>query len=155
MGLGETGKEDREGKEEEVNAYLLDTHVWLWTAQHAVKDVSANFFTEVEEWQRAQAALLSPISAWELGMLAAANQLILNMPVEELWARTTQRDRLGIADLTALVLLESTRLPGDIHRDPADRILIATAREYGLTLVTRDWRILDYAKQGYLKARKP
>jgi PIN domain nuclease of toxin-antitoxin system len=138
-----------------VTTYLLDTHVWLWTAQNATKEVSARFFAEVEDWQKTGAVFLSPISAWELGLLTAASQLDVGMSVEDLWDRSTQRDRFGTADLTARTLIESTRLPGDIHRDPSDRILAATARELGMTLVTRDWRLLDYAKAGHLTARKP
>jgi PIN domain nuclease of toxin-antitoxin system len=52
------------------------------------------------------------------------------------------------------ILIESVRLPGKLHRDPADRILAATARENGLTLLTRDDALLEYAAEGHLAARK-
>ncbi len=57
--------------------------------------------------------------------------------------------------LTPRILIESTRLPGGLHLDPVDRILVATARELGLTLVTRDKLLLAYARKGHLNARKP
>jgi PIN domain nuclease of toxin-antitoxin system len=138
-----------------VTGYLLDTHVWLWIIRGASEEVSKNFFSDVQEWRRTRSIYLSPISCWELGLLVAANQLELDRPIEELWERDTNPDICRIAELTGPILVESTRLPGDLHRDPSDRILAATARATGLTLVTRDWRLLDYAKQGHLKARKP
>jgi PIN domain nuclease of toxin-antitoxin system len=138
-----------------VTGYLLDTHVWLWIMRGATEEVSSRFFSEVEDWQRRGLAYLSPISCWEVGLLVASKQLILDSPIEELWDRNTSQDTCRIAELTGLILFDSTRLPGDLHRDPSDRILAATARSKHLTLVTRDWRLLDYAKQGHLLARKP
>ena len=155
MGLGKTQKVREERKEEAVSGYLLDTHVWLWIMCGATEEVSARFFSEVEDWQREGLAHLSPISCWELGLLVAANQVLLDHPIEELWQQNTDPESFRIAELTGPILVESTRLPGDLHRDPADRILAATARSKQLTLITRDWRLLDYAKHGHLKARKP
>jgi len=123
--------------------------------QKATHEVSNRFFSSIEDWQRDGLVYLSPFSCWELGHLVAFNQLRLDKPIEILWERDTAPESFRIADLTASILLESTRLPGDLHRDPADRILAATARANGFTLVTRDWRLLDYAKLGHLLARKP
>ena len=58
----------------------------------------------------------------------------------------------ALAELTAKILMESSFLPGKLHFDPADRVIAATAREYGYTVVTRDRALLDYADQGYLSA---
>jgi len=138
-----------------LNGYLLDTHVWLWILRGASEEVSKTFFADVEHWRRTRSVYLSPISCWELGLLVSANQIDLPQPVEELWERAITPEICRVAELTGPILAESTRLPGDLHRDPSDRILVATARANGLTLVTRDWRLLDYAKQGHLKARKP
>ncbi len=138
-----------------MNGYLLDTHVWLWITRRAQAEVSAGFFREVENWQREGIAFLSPVSAWEIGLLVASKQLELDLPIDRLWERDTGDHGLRIVPLTARILIESTRLPGEVHRDPADRMLIATAREHGLTLVTRDKNLLRYAKEGHLKARKP
>jgi len=138
-----------------VNGYLLDTHVWLWTMEGNREKVSAHFFSEVEYWQRQRLVYLSPISGWELGLLVAAKQYEIDQPFEQIWERDTDPESFRVAELTGTALYDSNRLPGDLHRDPADRILAATARANRLTLVTRDWRLLDYAKQGHLKARKP
>ena len=88
-------------------------------------------------------------------MLTAANQLDLGMPVERFVEQGTDMGGLQLLPLTPRILIDSTRLPGDLHRDSADRMLVATARELGLTLVTRDKLLLAYAHKGYLNARKP
>lgn len=155
MGMGEAKEGHKKESKEEVNGYLLDTHVWIWITSGASAEVSTRFFSEVEEWQRQGLVYLSPITCWEMGLLVSADQLLLDEPIETLWQRDTNPDAFRIAELTGPILVESTRLPGDLHRDPSDRILTATARVRGLILVTRDWRLLDYAKQGHLKARKP
>ena len=138
-----------------MNGYLLDTHVWLWIISGASDEVSDLFFSEVQEWRCTGSVYLSPISCWELGLLEVAGHIALDQPLQTLWERDTDPDTCRIAELSAPILIESTRLPGDLHRDPADRILAATTRVNKLTLITRDKRLLDYAKQGHIKARKP
>lgn len=142
-------------EEEKVNGFLLDTHSWLWTIRRASGEVSANFFQEVEGWQRRKSLHLSAVSFWEVGLLVAAGRLQLPMPVDRLLDLTTRDEAWNLLPLSPRILLESTRLPGAIHRDPSDRMLVATAREHGLTLVTRDDKLLKYAKHGHLNARKP
>jgi PIN domain nuclease of toxin-antitoxin system len=90
-----------------------------------------------------------------VGLLVAAQQYRLDRPIEEMWEQDTNPESFRIAELTGLILFDSTRLPGDLHRDPSDRILAATARAHKLTLVTRDKRLLRYAKHGHLNIRKP
>jgi PIN domain nuclease of toxin-antitoxin system len=74
------------------------------------------------------------------------------MPPAKLFDEVVMTDGVQIESLTPHILIESSFLPGRLHRDPADRILVATARSQGLTLVTRDHFILDYAEQGYVSA---
>ncbi len=138
-----------------MNGYLLDTHIWIWITNSVADRVSSHFFAEVEEWQRSGLVYLSPFSCWELGLLVEARHISLDQSIEILWDRDTNHDSFRIAELTGRILVESNRLPGDLHHDPADRILAATARVNSLTLITRDKRLLDYAKQGHIKARKP
>ncbi len=138
-----------------MNRYLLDTHVWVWAQRREVTQLRDESFAEIEGWQKEGIVFISPFSAWELGLLERHKQIELGAPVEIFVASATEDDGLQFAALTPAILIASTRLPGDIHRDPADRILAATARELGLTLVTRDKALLAYAKQGHLNARKP
>jgi len=138
-----------------VTGYLLDTHTWLWVQQRATAEVSTGFFSEAEEWQRLGRAYISTISVLEIARLVADGDLELGMSVERFLEEGTRDSGLQLLPLTVQILIESTRLPGEIHRDPADRILVATAREHGMSLVTRDKPLLKYAQQGHLNARKP
>ncbi|AEU39161.1 type II toxin-antitoxin system VapC family toxin [Granulicella mallensis] len=138
-----------------MTGYLLDTHVWLWVQQRATSEVSTGFFPEVEKWQRLGRAYISAVSMWEIARLTADGHIELSMSLERFLSDATRDGGLQLLPLTTQILIESTRLPGDIHRDPADRMLVATAREHGLTLVTRDKALLKYALLGHLNARKP
>jgi PIN domain nuclease of toxin-antitoxin system len=138
-----------------VKGYLLDTHIWLWVQLRVTHEVPAGFFSEVEGWQRLGQAYLSDVSIWEVARLATDGQVNLFTSVDEFSEEAIKDGGLNLLPLATRILIESTRLPGDIHRDPSDRLLVATAREHDLTLVTRDKDILRYAKQGHLSARKP
>ena len=76
------------------------------------------------------------------------------MPVENWVAAGTTDGGLQLIDVSVRVLIESTRLPGDVHRDPADRMLLATVREHGMTLVTRDDRLVAYGAQGHARVMR-
>ncbi len=105
--------------------------------------------------QEAQAepgsAFLSPITAWEIGMLVAKGRIVLSAPPLR-WFESALEAGIGLADLPPSVLVESTQLEDARLRDPADRILAATARAYGYRLVTRDRPLLDYAAAGHISA---
>ena len=95
---------------------------------------------------------LSAISVWELGLLHARGQIRFSTTLDE-WARSAlATPGLTLAHLEPEIALDASRLPGDLHPDPADRILVSTARQLDATLVTRDERLLHYAKSGWIKA---
>ena len=95
--------------------------------------------------------LISPITAWELGMLVARRRVAIpSAPV--LWLNELIGAGALWAPLTPQVLADASFLPGQIHRDPADRILAATARAFGYRLMTRDRALLAYAEAGHLQA---
>ena len=85
-------------------------------------------------------------------MLAAKGRLGLSVPLRDWVDRALQVPGVYLAPLDALSALESTLLPGELHGDPADRFLIATARTQGKILATRDRPLLGYAKQGLVSA---
>lgn len=138
-----------------MNGYLLDTHVWVWAQRGETNWFDPVLLLELEESQRRRQLCLSAISVLEMARLVALQQYSLGCSIDDFVNEATKDDGLVLLDLTPRILIESTRLPGEIHRDPSDRLLIATAREHGLTLVTRDKALLRYAKQGYCNARKP
>ena len=99
-----------------------------------------------------QTIWVSPITAWEFGLLASKGRLAITVPVRSWLGNLMQTPGLKWADLSPDVLLASNALPGQVQGDPADRIIVATAREFGMRLVTRDRRILDYADKGHVMA---
>lgn len=137
-----------------MNGYLLDTHAWLWVQRGETNRMAPGFVRDVEDHQSRGEVFVSAISILEIARLVAFGGYDLNIPVEEFVAQGIADDGFRLLDLSPRVLIGSTRLPGKLPRDPSDRLLIATAREHGLTLVTRDKEIIKYARQGHLDVRR-
>ena len=131
---------------------LLDTHVWVWFVTGDATRLSPRVVSRIERTVRDGRCLVSVISVWELAMLEAKGRVRLGGALDAWVAASRRPPGVTIAELTPAIAIESTRLPGDMHGDPADRMLIATARTLGGVLVTCDERILVYAKAGHLRA---
>jgi PIN domain nuclease of toxin-antitoxin system len=97
-------------------------------------------------YQAAERVYVSPITAWEVGLLVSRNRLNLFMTPERWFARLLSIPGMRLADMSPDVLIASSILPGDPPRDPADRIIVATARDIGATLITRDSLLLKYGQ---------
>lgn len=123
---------------------LLDTHAVLWVTNGALS-------SQALELLDAAAVFISPISAWEVGLLVARGRLALPLAPAD-WFNEALGAGLTWAPLTPQVLVAASFLPGPIHGDPADRILAATARAFGYRLMTRDRALLAYAEAGHLQA---
>lgn len=93
---------------------------------------------------------VSPITAWEVGMLASRGRLQLLIRPERWFANLFDVPGVQLADVSPDLLIASSYLPGQPPNDPADRILAATARELGATLITRDRALLEYGKQSHV-----
>ena len=87
---------------------------------------------------------VSAISCWEIAKLVEYGRLELPCPLEEWFEQALSYPGVQLLALTPEIAIESTRLPGEFHRDPADQIIVATAKLYGCPLVTSDERILSY-----------
>ena len=129
---------------------LLDTHVWIWVLEGLVAEIGHAAQNQVMEAGAVGKVLVSAISVWEVGMLEARGRVHFSIEIGEWVRRALAAPGVHLAQLTPEIALDSTRLPQPVHGDPADRILIATARRMGATLVTRDTKILDYGRQGLL-----
>jgi PIN domain nuclease of toxin-antitoxin system len=127
---------------------LLDTHAAVWL----VRDELASSATEALDAAAQQGipTYLSPITAWEIGQLVSRQRLHLLMSPQRWFSRLLDAPGMRLAEMTPDLLITSSFLPGNPPRDPADRILAATARDLGATLVTRDRMLLEYAAQGHI-----
>lgn len=95
---------------------------------------------------------ISAISFWEIAMLARQGRLALGLPIED-WIHAVQSIKgLQTLELNLPILLESVHLPGNPHKDPADRMIMATARIKQAKMLSYDSKILAYAEQGFLNA---
>ncbi|MEN8179622.1 MAG: type II toxin-antitoxin system VapC family toxin [Pseudomonadota bacterium] len=134
-----------------INGLLIDTHIWLWFASLNPR-LHQPGRTAIDAAIRSGRLRVSVISLLEISQLEAAGRLHLNMPVEEWVQATLTLPGLKVIELELPIILDAHRLPGIFHKDPANRILVATARHHELTLLSEDKKILEYAQQGYVHA---
>lgn len=130
---------------------LLDTCAAIWVAN---ADPIAEPASDALD--RAYTAgfdtYVSPITAWELGMLVARGRLSLRFRPETWFQRLLAVPGVRLAEMSTDILIRSSFLPGTPPKDPADRIIAATARELGYRLMTRDRVLLAYAEEGHIQA---
>jgi PIN domain nuclease of toxin-antitoxin system len=116
-------------------------------------ELSTATISVIEEAGGRAELVISAISVWELAMLEAKGRITLSRSIDE-WVRAAlTAPGLRLVDLTPEISLESTRLPGAPHGDPADRMIVATARVLGGTLITCDDQILSSGAEGHLRVR--
>ena len=123
---------------------VLDTHVLVWwvngsgslsvTAEKVIKRTLA----------QGSEVLVSAISAWEVSMLINKGRLVLSMDVESWFDEVSQIDGVRFIPVDNEIGIKSTVLPGIFHKDPADRMIVATARKLAIPLVTADEKIRSY-----------
>jgi PIN domain nuclease of toxin-antitoxin system len=129
--------------------YLLDTCAVLYAAK--MEPIKATTLRALEMASLRNAVVVSPVTAWELGMLTAGRRVNLTTDPLKFFRDFTERPGLSLCDLSPDILIKASFLPGLRHKDPADRLLIATARHYHYTLVTSDRAILAYGAEGHVK----
>jgi PIN domain nuclease of toxin-antitoxin system len=129
-----------------MSPLLLDTNAAIWLSRDELKAAASE---KLDEAARAGVATwLSPITAWEVGLLVSHNRLSLGATPQRWFARLLSIPNVRLAELSPDILIASSFLPGKPPRDPADRILLATARDLGATLITRDRLLLKYGEDG-------
>ena len=134
-----------------ANRLLLDTCAAIWAVEGETMSNAA-----IDAINGSIAAglpiLVSPITAWERGVLAAKGRIASPMTPHRWFELLLSQRGVELTDLSVDILIDSSFLPGHPQGDPADRIIIATARAMDLTIVTRDRAILDYAAEGHVRA---
>ncbi len=121
---------------------VLDTHIWVWWV-HASEELTAAQVQTIQANER-EVIGVSAISAWEVAKLVQCGRLELPCALHEWFGEALSYPGVRLLGLTPDIAIESTRLPGEFHRDPADQIIVATSRLYNCPLITSDSRILKY-----------
>lgn len=130
---------------------VIDTHALVWIVEGA-PDLGVLARTLIEDELAADGVMIAPISFWEIAMLIDKGRLTLGRPLVVWWNRVVAMSGFIVADLTPEIGIDAGTLPGNIHGDPADRLIIATARGLGCPVLTADKRVLDYAAAGHVQA---
>src|ERR1035437_9982284 len=133
---------------------LLDTHVLVWLLADSAR-ISSQAYAKIERAADADELFVSAITPWEIAMLVAKERLCLNRDVADWLTAALALPGLQLEPLSPSIAVASTRLPWEVHPDPADRILLATARHLDATLVSADRQMLAYAEQGFLRCITP
>lgn len=132
-------------------ALLLDTCALIWLMTGELDHSPAR--PALTAALRGGGLLVSTISAWEIGLLSRSSARVGFQPDAKTWfTRAIARPGVKLTPITPEIAIDSSHLPGALHGDPADRLIIATARHLGLAVVTRDHRMLEYAATGHMSA---
>jgi PIN domain nuclease of toxin-antitoxin system len=129
---------------------LLDTCALIWLANQDPMTTEAKACLREAEAEAGR-VLVSPISAWEIGLLAARGRLSLTLDPKD-WFQRVLDAGVSLAQMPPSVLIASSFLPSKELRDPADRIVAATARTYDYRVMTRDGPLLAFGTAGHLDA---
>ena len=122
---------------------LLDTHAWLWWVTDD-RRLSRRARTTIDGAQRDDDIWLSLISVWEIANKVEKQQLTLDRPLSDWLDAATTWPGVHLAELTRPILVDSCALPRPFVGDPADQIIVATARHHGAVVVTKDRKIRQY-----------
>jgi len=122
--------------------YLLDTNVWLWMVEEPshIPARMQNIVNNADNYP----FCLSAISVWEVAKKVSLGKLRLSVPIQDWIDKATNDTYIHILPLSIQVSVESTQLPGEFHKDPADQIIVATARHHNLIILTADRLIQSY-----------
>jgi PIN domain nuclease of toxin-antitoxin system len=130
-----------------THAFLLDTHIALWldSGDDHLRPSTRALVDEC--WRSGGTIYLSSVSAWEIALLVDTGQIDLDIPIEPWIERFLDRPGIAAAPLSYYAASRSYQLHRLEHRDPADRLLIATAIELACPLVTYDERIARFGRR--------
>jgi PIN domain nuclease of toxin-antitoxin system len=121
---------------------LLDTHIWVWWV-HGDARLTPSQSQHLRDNERAGLGV-SVISCWEVAKLVEVGRLVLPLPLGTWMGQALAYPGIRLLELTPPIAIESTTLPPPFHRDPADQMIVATARVHDIPLLTADGRILAY-----------
>ena len=124
---------------------LLDTHVWIWSTEGDVRRIGRRTRQLLARAEATSTIRISPASVFEVTALHTAGRLHLARPVEQWIREGLETAGVRVAELTPSVAIDAGGVPRTALADPIDRLLVATARQIGATLLTADSLILEHA----------
>ena len=132
-----------------IEKLILDTHILIWYLEGV--ELSEQQIELIENQRSNNQLYISAISIWEISMLINNKKIAISISLNEWLHKVQNIPSLNIIDLSIPILIESCNLPDLEHKDPADRMIIASTRAVNGYLMTLDKKILQYANEGYLK----
>jgi len=122
--------------------YLLDTNIWIWMVE-SHQSIPLKLMSTILKPDN-YPFHIAAISVWEVAKKVSIGKLTLSIPIRDWLVQATRKPFIEIIPLSVDIALESTILPGIFHKDPADQIIVASARHCNMTLLTADRRIISY-----------
>ena len=136
----------------EIDKLILDTHILIWYIEGI--NLSEPQVELIDKMREKSSLYISAISIWEIALLVSKERIALSIDIDEWIQRVASITGLNLMDLSIPILTQSCTLLNYEHKDPADRMIIASARSINAHLITLDQKIIDYADKGYLKIYK-
>ncbi|HEY4089548.1 MAG TPA: type II toxin-antitoxin system VapC family toxin [Bryobacteraceae bacterium] len=134
----------------EETPLLIDTPYWIWYVAATRERLTHQNVQSIRAAGASDRLLVSAISIWEVAMLESKNRIQLQKPCAQWVEEALTMPGISLAPLSPAIAIESNHLPGQFHGDPADRIIVATARVMGARLLTSDKSIRAYAADGHV-----
>ncbi|TVQ17451.1 MAG: type II toxin-antitoxin system VapC family toxin [Spirochaetaceae bacterium] len=131
---------------------VLDTHVWVWLMDGDPL-LTAQLVGEIENAAEAGCLYVSAASLWEIAAMERLGRIRLSVPIDSWLREATSTPGLVVHPIDGAVAVDGARLPGSFPGDPVDRLIVATARTLGGTLITADPRLHEYAQGGHVALR--
>lgn len=121
---------------------LLDTHAWFWAINEPER-LSKKALKTITSTKPSDRGIAS-ISIWEFAMMVTKEKVRISTALDQWLEQAVLNTGIAVFPLSPQIAVDSCMLPGKFHKDPADRLITATARVHGLTLITKDTKILAY-----------
>ncbi|MBF0361894.1 MAG: type II toxin-antitoxin system VapC family toxin [Oligoflexia bacterium] len=136
-----------------ISPLLLDTCAWVWLVDGNERIKRTKILDQIEKAAYDHRLFLAPISMWEIATKISKKKLTISLPILEWIKQGKYRSRIIDAPFNEEIACDSAELE-DFHGDPADRIIVSTARHLNAFLITGDSKIISYAKKGHVSVLK-
>lgn len=134
---------------------VLDTHIWIWLMAGDHKIIDSGYLSHIKKAIKSSSIKIPAISLWEVSMLNMKGRISLTENILDWLKKALTPPGISLSPLTPEIAADSVNLPDTFNGDPADRIIVSTARTLNAELLTFDKKILNYASKGHVKAINP